>query len=418
MRTFEVLLSNVLVGHILDDEEGRTAFRLDRSYLERSRRPVLGQAFEDDLYGTFEGDVGRLPTFFANLVPEGPVRELLVRSTGVPSRDDLGLLSAVGTDLPGAIVIRPSETQLEVQFSTPDDTPRLPSPDDPSGGPLHLRFSIAGVQMKFSVLKESERVVLPVGDGYGNWILKLDSASFPNLVENEYATMEWARASGFDVPRCEVVPADALPESIRRLDPPDRPAFLIERYDRAPTGRVHQEDMAQVLGLYPECKYGRHEQPECPPVSYTQLLSVIRGFGHDEYLEAIRRLALMVATGNEDAHLKNWSLVYPDGVRPTLSPLYDQVAIAAWRKATMHWALVWNGDRPMAKRTTLMTFSKLAERLGESGLEATDLVRETLDSLADSWSAVVGLYPAGHADAIRQYWREVPLLRPLKSRLA
>ncbi len=417
MRTFEVLLGDVTVGYLVDDGDGRTAFRMDRSYLDRPHRPVLGQEFEDDLLGTFEGEAGRLPTFFANLVPEGPVRDLLVRSTGVPIRDDLGLLSAVGTDLPGAVVIRPSEARPAFRFSAPEDIPRGPSPDDPAGGPLRLRFSIAGVQMKFSVLRESEKVVLPVGDTYGEWILKLDSTSFPQLVENEYATMEWARAAGFDVPQCEIVHAHELPDAIRRLDPPDRPAFLIERYDRSAEGRVHQEDMAQVLGLYPECKYGQQEQVGCPRLSYTQLLSVLRGVSREDYVEALRRLVLMVATGNDDAHLKNWSLVYPDGIRPRLSPLYDQVAIAAWRDATMRWALVWNGDRNVAKRTGTTVFSKVAGRIGESVSEADDIVRDTLERIVSAWPEVVELYPPTHAEAIRRYWRSVSVLRPLQPRL-
>ena len=267
--------------------------------------------------------------------------------------------------------------------------------------------------MKFSVLREGEKVVLPVRDGYGDWLLKLDSASVPGLVANEFATMEWARAAGFEVPECAVVPPEALPAPIRRLDPPDHPAFLIKRYDRGANGRIHQEDMAQVIGLYPECKYGEQERPECPPISYTQLLSILLGLSKEDYLEGLRRLALMVATGNDDAHLKNWSLVYPDGIRPRLSPLYDQVAIAAWRDATVHWALVWNGRRNMAKRTTDSSISKLAERLGESGSEAVAVVRSVLEALAEVWPHVSDLYPDGHADSIRRFWREVSLLRPL-----
>ena len=417
MRSFDVFLSDTLVGQLVDDEQGRVAFQRATSYRALPRRPVLGQQMEDDLDATYEGAPGRLPAFFANLVPEGPTRDLLVRSTGVPSQDDLGLLSAVGVDLPGGIVIRPSSAP------PPFALDRAASEGDAStrrgeGAGLRLRFSVAGVQLKFSVLREGENVVLPVQDDYGEWLLKLDSALFPGLVANEFATMEWARAAGFEVPECLVVSPESLPAPLRTLDRANQPAFLIERYDRGPGGRVHQEDMAQVLGLYPECKYGRQEDSACPAVSYTQLLSVLRGLSREDYLEGLRRLALMVATGNDDAHLKNWSLLYPDGIRPRLSPLYDQVAVAAWRDASVHWALVWNGGRNTAKRTTLTTVSRLAERIGESGQEAVDLTRDVLERLATSWPAVSGLYPDGHADSIRQFWKQVPVLRPLASRLS
>ena len=417
MRTFDVLLGDVLAGYLVDDESGQVAFQTAPAYRALAQRPVLGQQFEDDLGGTFEGEPGRLPSFFANLVPEGPVRDLIVRSTGVPARDDLALLSAVGTDLPGAVVIRPSGERPPFSLGAP----AVPAPgpaSDVEVPPMRLRFSVAGVQMKFSVLRDGEKVALPVHDDYGDWLLKLDSPSISGLVANEFATMEWARAAGFEVPHCEVIAPGALPDQIRSLDPPDQPAFLIGRYDRGPGRRIHQEDMAQVLGLYPECKYGRQEQAECPPISYTQILSVLRGLGRDLYVEGIRRLALMVATGNDDAHLKNWSLFYPDGARPQLSPLYDQVAIAAWRGATMDWALAWNGVRNKAKRTTATTIPSLAGMVGESRAEAANQVQDVLESLVEAWPGVAALYPNGHAEAIRRYWREVPLLRPLTKRLS
>ena len=42
--------------------------------------------------------------------------------------------------------------------------------------------------------------------------------------------------------------------------------------------------------------------------------------------EFVRRLTYSVLIGNGDMHLKNWSLVYPDGHHPTLSPAYDLVS--------------------------------------------------------------------------------------------
>ena len=40
----------------------------------------------------------------------------------------------------------------------------------------------------------------------------------------------------------------------------------------------------------------------------------------------MRRLIFNIATGNGDAHHKNWSLLYPDGVTAKLSPAYDLVS--------------------------------------------------------------------------------------------
>ena len=59
------------------------------------------------------GKKGRLPAFFANLVPESEIRELLERSFGVETGNDIALLAAVGDDLPGAVPIALTMTASE-----------------------------------------------------------------------------------------------------------------------------------------------------------------------------------------------------------------------------------------------------------------------------------------------------------------
>lgn len=39
----------------------------------------------------------------------------------------------------------------------------------------------------------------------------------------------------------------------------------------------------------------------------------------------IDRIVLNILVGNGDAHVKNWTFIYPDGSRPQLSPAYDIV---------------------------------------------------------------------------------------------
>ena len=427
MRAFDVFLKDVLVGQLVDETPagglgGRASFVPNVDYLRLARRPVLGQQFEDNPTATAEGAPGRLPAFFANLLPEGAVRDLVRQSHGLATGDDLGLLGAVGTDLPGAVVMRLSMADVQPLPLIPNAHEATPDREDEPDRALRLRFSMAGVQPKFSVLREAERVVLPAADGVGEWIVKLDSFQYPNLVENEAATMRWARAAGFDVPACETRPFGDLPEAIRRSAPAGRSFYLIERYDRRDGARIHQEDLAQVMGFYPECKYGRDfDYPECSAIDVDRLVAVVRAVvGPDGYVETLRRLALMVATGNTDAHLKNWSLVYRDGVRASLAPLYDQVAVCAWPGASNRWALDWHGTRAQPGRTTMRAFTALAERLGEPADAATDIVRDTLGLLVRAWSGsdIATVYPPEHAEAIRQYWRTVPVLRSAARQLA
>jgi serine/threonine-protein kinase HipA len=79
------------------------------------------------------------------------------------------------------------------------------------------------------------------------------------------------------------------------------------------------EDFAQVFGLFPDDKNGRR--------SYANIAAVLRAeTGEAGTYEFVRRLVFSVMIGNGDMHLKNWSLLYPDGRIPVLSPAYDFVS--------------------------------------------------------------------------------------------
>lgn len=194
MTTYDVHLGDVLVGRLTANETSQSAFRFNPAYRQLPNRPVLGQHFEDfDLTKDYRTRKRGLPPFFANLMPEGgALRKVLERAFQVPEDDDLALLSAIGSDLPGAVTFTPSSEDFDIDDSFAQE-PILPS----TGG---LQFSLAGVQMKFSVLASEDKITLPARDELGDWILKLDAGRFPGLTRNEYAVMSWAERAGFDVP--------------------------------------------------------------------------------------------------------------------------------------------------------------------------------------------------------------------------
>ncbi len=410
-HTYRVLLSGVLAGHLHRNQHHRIAFHFAPAYQRMPERPVLGQKFEDNLQKPYPGQTTRLPPFFANLVPEpGPLRTFQEGALGIPPDDDLAFLSAVGADLPGALEVLPGEAAIE--FTAPGSEPETPD-DAPEGAPEDgLRFSLAGVQMKFSVLLTAEKPTLPGTGELGGWIVKLDSARFPQLVQNEFATMEWARTAGFEVPECRLAPTAALPPRLRELTSPDGQIYLIRRYDRHAGQRIHQEDFTQVVGLYPGKKYDEF--------SYEQLAGLVRAIvGEAGYDEFIRRLVLMVASGNGDAHLKNWSLLYPDGQRPVLTPLYDQVATIAWPELAPAWALHFAGT----KKVHLLdeaAFQRLITLSGGDPVRTGRLVATTLAELADAWHRSVApqVMPAAHIARLRQHWERVPLLKPHAAAIA
>jgi hypothetical protein len=174
----------------------------------------------------------------------------------------------------------------------------IDAPEKPQVGKQReeLRFSLAGVRLKFSVVRAADKIAFPVTGERGDWIAKLDSHRFPGLVDNEYSVLEWARLAGFDVPACDLLPTTALRGSLMKYAEPNVSALAIRRYDRVDGIRVHQEDFAQVLNVRPQNKYAN--------VTYEALASLVIGVvgedgetGADEFL---RRLVFVVASGNSD----------------------------------------------------------------------------------------------------------------------
>jgi serine/threonine-protein kinase HipA len=399
-RRLEVLLHDVPVGDLSETPDGGVEFRFLGSYRDLVPRPVLGQKFEDDLEKIYRSRRGqKLPDFFANLTPEGPLRDLIVKTANLEPGDDLALLAFAGRDLPGAVSVRPLEMSAPVL--------QVPAKgvEEPAAENEGLRFSLAGVQLKFSMLREAEKLALPAKDGDGHWIVKLDSPTFPHLPENEISMLEWARAAGFDVPECHLHDAEDVQGYPRHFARPGARVLAIRRYDRSAQGRIHQEDFAQAVGLPPTRKYDQ--------VTYDAMAILARRvIGEEAVDEIVRRLVFTVASGNGDAHLKNWSLIYPDRIRARWSPLYDQVATVAWETPERALSLKLGGVKEFG-RIDGSVWERFAEKAQMDRRRVLDLVDETLDKLRVAWSTMISSLPLpeAHAKAVREHWKKVPFMR-------
>jgi serine/threonine-protein kinase HipA len=392
------MISEVRVGELVEGDDGRIEFRLTDAYRAMARRPVLGQWFEDHPDGVASGErPGDLPAFFENLVPEGDLRLTLEERLGLSPGDDLGLLCAVGRDLPGAVTIA-------LEAGEPRSVPRPLAPAvDPASG---LRFSLAGVQLKFSMVRRGGRFTIPGHDERGGWVAKIAHDEYADLCANEWVTMEWARMLGFDVPETELRALDELVD-VPCDGAPDSKVFVIRRHDRDSAGRsIHQEDFQQVVGKRSLQKYD--------VMTYDKLtLLAMRIVGDDVFAEMMRRLAFVVAAGNADAHMKNWSIVYPDGIRPRLSPLYDQVFTAQWRRFSRFLALKLDVAKEFAI-AGLAHVRELARRIGRSPDEAAAIVDEVVRAAAARWSQLRDhdAVTDDYRRALRRHWQKVPLLQP------
>lgn len=397
------MLGDAFVGRLVEDEEGWVEFRIDPAYRARRPRPVLGQWFEDERKDVQRGDrPAMVPPFFANLIPEGDLRARVAERLGVAPWDDLGFLCAVGQDLPGALIIEAEGGEPVLRAE-----PAVESAPAVAG----LRFSLAGVQLKFSLVRGAGRFHLPGAGERGAWIAKISYTQYPELAANEWVTMEWARRLGFDVPATELRVLGDLVD-VPHDGEPDSQVFLVARYDRTPDGRrIHQEDFQQIVGRRPDKKYD--------DLTYDKLTRLALAIvGPEVYDEMIRRLAFLALSGNDDAHAKNWSVLYPDGIRAQLTPLYDQVFTAQWPQFSRTLALKLDGTKQFAELDA-GHFRELARRVGMDPSRTAELATSTVAAAAEAW-AMLRDHPHvtdAYRAALRRHWAKVPLLRPHHDRM-
>ncbi len=323
LNALSVRLHGKHIGVINRLAGDRQLFAFEQEYIDDEKRPTLSLSFKGSTGGlvTQTRPTGRrVPPFFSNLLPEGHLRDYLAKRADVNPEREFFLLAVLGADLPGALVIAPLEGEAQQAGAHHDDDERHED-DDGHGGEEPLRFSLAGVQLKFSAIMEaSGGLTIPMGGMGGSWIVKLPSARYQAVPENEFAMLELARRVGISVPENKLVDIagiKGLPEQAHTVE---SKALAVKRFDRLPNGApVHMEDFAQVFGQFPNDKY-KHR-------SYANIAAVLWAeSGEEATWEFVRRLVFSVLIGNADMHLKNWSLLYPDRRKPVLSPGYDFVA--------------------------------------------------------------------------------------------
>src|SRR5208337_1467805 len=200
LNTLSVRLHDRQIGVITRLAGDRQIFAFEQDYIDDPQRPTLSLSFKGRTGGlvTAVRPVGRrVPPFFSNLLPEGHLREYLAKLAGVDPEREFFLLAVLGADLPGALVVTPLEGKAQQVGLHHEDEDDHHDGDDPREGALH--FSLAGVQLKFSaVMEASGGLTIPVGGMGGSWIVKLPSARFAAVPENEYTIMALARAVGIE----------------------------------------------------------------------------------------------------------------------------------------------------------------------------------------------------------------------------
>ncbi len=401
-RVLKILLGDVPVGHLTGFQDGKSLFAFDDSYIALGPgRPTLSLSFntpgdeeatERRLREIYSSRM-KLPPFFSNLLPEGVLREYMVKRLKIHHDHEFDILMTLGASLPGAVRALPAD---ELPNAARDETP--------------IKFSLSGSQLKFSMIERGGRFTLE--DGNEEWIVKPPHPSHPNVPANEYTMMRLAAAAGIQTPEVKLVKLDDVDlGGLAGLSIPqwETWAYAIKRYDRTPEGRVHVEDFAQVFNVYGDQEYKATNYD-----TIGRLIFDLFPNRFEQIAEFVRRLVVNILIGNGDAHLKNWSVIYPDKVTPQLAPAYDLVS-------TIHYvqndSLALNlGGEKRFESINEAHFDRLARRMEATPKFVLDTVKETVATAREEWPAIIreiGL-PENMRERLYGYWAGLSELLRIK----
>jgi serine/threonine-protein kinase HipA len=210
---------------------------------------------------------------------------------------------------------------------------------------VNQRISVTGVQPKLSVSLEKAKGDhrLTIVNLWGEYILKPQHNEIPAMPETEDLTMHLAELFGLNVCKHSLLHA-----SDGNL------VYIARRFDRIGEKKIHMEDFCQLSEFPTENKYKG---------SYERAGKLILRYCTYSGLDALRYFELLIfcyLTGNNDMHLKNFSLLrLKDSI--SLSPAYDLLNVnLVFPKDEEETALLLGGKKSNIK---LRDFDALGQLL-------------------------------------------------------
>ena len=233
------------------------------------------------------------------------------------------------------------------------------------------KLSIQGVQPKLSVKIIVKNSSFQLVDKGGTYILKPQNFLFPQLPENEDLTMRLASNIGLNIPVHGLV-----------YSKDNSLTYFIKRFDRyGKSKKLSVEDFAQLSGMNRNTKYNS---------SMEKVNKIIDEFCTFPVIEKVKLFKLILFNfliGNEDMHLKNFSVISRNG-KVELSPHYDLInTTIALKNVKEEIALPINGKKNNLNKKLLI------KHLGEEVLNLNHLIiQQTTDeifSTKNTWQNLI-----------------------------
>lgn len=234
------------------------------------------------------------------------------------------------------------------------------------------KMSVQGVQAKLSAQLKITEGRFEIVDQYGHYILKPQNASYSELPENEALTMSLAAIIGLEVPVHGLI-----------YSKDNSMTYFIKRFDRVGHNKkVALEDFAQLSGADRYTKY------ESSMEKVVEVIEKFCTFPKIEFVKLFKLTLFNFLIGNEDMHLKNFSLITRDQ-KTTLSPAYDLLnSTIVQKNVKEEMALPLRGKKNNFKRNDFITYFAM-DRLGLNQNVIKEVVLAIQQSLP-GWQEMIG----------------------------
>lgn len=245
---------------------------------------------------------------------------------------------------------------------------------------VNRRIAITGVQPKLSVdlSKEVGKERLTLVGLWGQYILKPQHDEFLYMPETEDLTMHLA-----DLFKIKTSQHALIPTTEGKL------AYIAKRFDREKGKKIHVEDLCQISGFLTEQKYKS---------SYEKVGKLISQYCTNKGLDTLNFFELVVfcfLTGNNDMHLKNFTLIHQSDRTISLSPAYDLLNVnLVFPNDSEELALTLNGKKRRIKKSDFDRFAsglnlpeKAVSNSYKKFVNATEKVEKVIQSsfLPEDW---------------------------------
>jgi serine/threonine-protein kinase HipA len=292
-----------------------------------------------------------IKNYLDGLLPEGNARVNHAFGAGVPADDTFALIRAYGRDTHGAAIFVPSGAneptkegryqpitldELAERLRTADEY----SPADPQGM-ADESSTLPGMVPKIVLHRDGDDWFACKEGAPSTWIIKRASppeTDGSDIVDSEVACLSLARLIGLTTVQAEIIEHGGVR------------GIAVSRYDRDEKdgfARLHQEDLAQALGLNTQDPNRKFQWGARTP-SLRQGADVLRlDGGNPDQLLRLATFSLLV--GNTDMHAKNISFIRRPNGQASLSPAYDVAMHLHHRRDNRRSALDINGKQAMSE---------------------------------------------------------------------